>query len=1072
MTWEDYFNDELKKIRSTNHLFALSSIKNKILTLFGTEIPKEHLREKMKEISEFYEIKDDFFVCKKYLETLLIEDKTLLKEKLEFEYFLEFSDKDIERIILKKSIDNNEKIYVDLNDYEKLAIYISARSQRHFIKRFRECFNNSYSNFIMRKNIYKNGIVTSEALNISKKIEEKLNPIVGELRFLKWVTLPEIKLEELWIILEKEINIDVVIELITLLGADKTNVKEIPKTDKSEVESEKICLDLFESISPENIIYSENKIVNNAIKLIFERKSPLKLNSPDIADKLNFTCDNLVSVLNVNKDLFYFSSRKTVHFKPYIAGALVEQFYGKRITRLLVEKKLRKFFASTIINTREFSIFLAEYKDVFRWKGHQFEILLNPGEYANYIKLKYSLRPVVDIKEIIDKDIKLEEAAEKLEVSLEEMTSILNKRSDIFVSDGVAEKISEETLKIKFEKINHWFKHIDEAHRSGFNVNELEIILSRIVKNDPISADEVYKKLWLFRDRISKEDIEKLLEERNVFKKVDFTHYVSAKCSLYGEFKNSFLEELDNVLSNLKNSERKIFKYRVIDKTTLEEVGKKLNVTRERVRQIEKIILPKIQNSNSKNLIPYLNVIENIFKKTKLLKIRELEEKLNFYTAFIDVDIKLLLSIYEIFTGNELCFYFDNYVSLLSEHELLKCLQDFINQPTKYEELTYELEKTGIKNDKFLKDYIRKNKQSQSYKDFILIKEEKVNVGDKIRLIFYSEGRELKIEELTRIYNNYYEEDATEHTMQSRLLRYDHLFTRVFTGTYSLAEWGAEKHVFVTDLIEQYLRSIGRPANYQEILDNVRDRTQATEVTIRAFISTGKKTFSYSYGEWALIEWKDDPELSKKYHISNNRIQASLSVVTNTQYKGFFEKNGKKVSLHMAGGAYFKHSGRMNLGTNVFDKDKVDICIYVKDRSFEFTTYVSNGQSIYGVKDMLEYAGIKDGEYFYLEYWPDGNIALYTWDEFENYSKKGEFPPNPSGTGYGVNPTKQKNGVYEPPFVYNELVTFNEILRRGLETGIVDAEILFRIDFDNEKEVKDVHEAMEILEERGIRIPM
>ncbi|WP_320046569.1 sigma factor-like helix-turn-helix DNA-binding protein [uncultured Ilyobacter sp.] len=1070
MTWESYFDGEIKKVISTNNLLVLNSIKNKALTLFGIDISKEKLRVKIEETLCFYEIKDGFFVCKKYLEGILNGDESTLKKRLEFEYFLDFDGSDVERILSKKDIDKNEKIYADLNEYEKLAIYICARSPRHFIKRYRECFNNRYSSFIMKKNIYENGTVSIEAVDISKRIESKLRFVVGNLTFLKWVTLPEIKLEELWTILENDINKDLVYKLLSLLEED--NDKEDPKTDKQEAKPEETSVNIFECIFPDHITYSEEDLVVEIIKLIFKNKSSLKLNNLDIVGKFNCGCEMLISILDENRDLFYFASRKNVHFKPYIAGTLVDKFYGKKSSRVIVEKKMNEIFGGKSFNRAELMIFFSEFRDVFRWVENKLEVLMSPEEYINYVRSKYSPESIKWIEEIIDEKIDLQDAAEKLKISLGEMTSILNKRRGIFVKNGELEKISEETLEIKLEKINHWYKHMDEEYKSGFNNDELAVIVSRIVGNTPMNLDEIYKKLWLFRDRISKEEIKKLLDENKAFKKVSFTNYVVTECPLYSEFKNNFTEELDNVLSHLKDSEREVLRYRIIKKITLEEMGSKLKLTRERARQIEKKTLSKIQNSKSKNLIPYLNVIESIFQKRKIIKITELQENLNAHKAFRGVDIRYLLSIFEIFTGTELYFYFDKYVGIISREEFLKCLYKFINKPMEYKELAYELGKAGIENDEFLKDYTREDEQSENYKDFILIKDGKINSGDRIRLIFYSEERDLKISEIVTLYENQYGNDMSDHNIQTKLGHYENLFTRVFTGTYSLAEWGAEKHVYVTDLIEEYLRKIKRPASYQEILDNVKGRTLATEVSIRAYICSCKKTFSYNYGEWALIEWKDDPELSKKYYISENRIKASFSGLTHIQHKGHFEKNGKRVSLHMAGGAYFKHSGSMNLGASVFDQDRTDIFIYVRDRNFEFTTYGSSGQSIYGVKDMLEYAGIKVGDYFYLEYWPDGNIKLYTWDEFESYSESGEFPKKQwEEKGEGKKPEEGQE-ISEPIGVYKSWFTFDEILSHGLETGLVDTEMLSKIDYSKEKIVKDVYEAMEALEERGVRVPM
>lgn len=1079
MTWENYFDREMKKVISTNNLIALNSLKNKAQTLFGLHISIYELRRKLEKTGFFFEVKSGFFVCKNYLEKITSGDEKTLKERLENEYFINFEIEDLDRITSKKHVDKKEKIYADLNVYEKLAIYICARSPRHFIKRYRECFNNRYSNFIMGKKIYENGTVSSEAVEISMEIEKRLISEIGQTKFLKWVTLPKIKLEELWTDLDRNINKELVLELVGIIEKDKKNPRGQAQEEKKIQSTETVGdttinkpVKALEELTTKNLSYSEDELVVSVIKWIFKNKSPLRLNVLDTISKFNCSCTRLLSILGKNRKLFYFATRKTIHFKPYIAGALVDEFYGEKLSKLKLEKKMTELFERKTINRAALANFLLEYKEVFRWREDRLEILINSEKYIEYIKSKYSTESLKTLEKFLSGNIGIEKASEELKISIEELANILNKRKDIFVKNGVTEKITEETNEIKLEKIMLWFEYIDRKYKGGFDNHKLGIILSRIVKRTPLDADEIYKRLWLFQDRISKSQIEKILEENNAFKMVDFERYVSSDCVIHNEFKNNFNAELENVLSILKDTEKKVLEKRIISKITLEELGKEMKLTRERVRQIEKKTLEKIQNSKSKNLIPYLNIIENILNKTKVIEIAELEKKLNFYNAFRSVEIRYLLSIFEIFTGIEICFYFDKYVSIISREELLEKFQEFLDQPIKFKEFVYELEKKGIKNKEFLKDYIRESDQAEVYKDFILIKGGKVNTGDRIRLIFYDEGRELKISEILTLYEDQYGNGMSDRNVQTKLGHYENLFTRVFTGTYSLVEWGAEKHINSIDLIEEYLEKIKKPVSYQEILDNVMSRTRAKEETIRIFLASSKKTFAYSHGEWALIKWKDDPKMSKRYYISENRIQASYSGLTHTQHKGYLEKNGRKVSLHMAGGPYLKHSGSINLGAGVLDQDEMDICIYVKDKSFEFTTYRSSKHSIYGVREMLDYAGIGEGDYFYLEYWPDGNIKLYTWDEFESYSESGEFPKKQwEEKGENKKPEKTQE-ISEPIGVYKSGFTFDEILSHGLATGMVETEMLSKIDYSKEKIIKDVYEAIEVLEERGVIVPM
>jgi len=62
------------------------------------------------------------------------------------------------------------------------------------------------------------------------------------------------------------------------------------------------------------------------------------------------------------------------------------------------------------------------------------------------------------------------------------------------------------------------------------------------------------------------------------------------------------LNELEKLVESLLEKESKVIRFRFRDKLTLEEVGRKLNVTRERVRQIEAKALRKLRHNELKTL--------------------------------------------------------------------------------------------------------------------------------------------------------------------------------------------------------------------------------------------------------------------------------------------------------------------------------------------------------------------------------------------------------------------------------------------------------------------------------------
>ena len=62
-------------------------------------------------------------------------------------------------------------------------------------------------------------------------------------------------------------------------------------------------------------------------------------------------------------------------------------------------------------------------------------------------------------------------------------------------------------------------------------------------------------------------------------------------------------EHIDQVLSNLSDRERKILNMRFLDDLTLEETGKILGATSERIRQIEAKALRKLRNPSNSSIL-------------------------------------------------------------------------------------------------------------------------------------------------------------------------------------------------------------------------------------------------------------------------------------------------------------------------------------------------------------------------------------------------------------------------------------------------------------------------------------
>jgi isoleucyl-tRNA synthetase len=105
-------------------------------------------------------------------------------------------------------------------------------------------------------------------------------------------------------------------------------------------------------------------------------------------------------------------------------------------------------------------------------------------------------------------------------------------------------------------------------------------------------------------------------------------------------------------------------------------------------------------------------------------------------------------------------------------------------------------------------------------------------------------------------------------------------------GTFTLKEWeNTQEHIFTKDLANEFLRENRKPMHFNEVIEGVKERTQANETSIRIFINN-KETFQYGFGIWALREWKDDFELAKSHGVVPFHVIDDNGYYTDTNYKG------------------------------------------------------------------------------------------------------------------------------------------------------------------------------------------
>lgn len=736
-----------------------------------------------------------------------------------------------------------------------------------------------------------------------------------------------------------------------------------------------------------------------------------------------------------------------------------------------------EIFSSVAIS----NIYYSEYN--FKISKEEIEKYLNEkGEFFEIIQGNFLWKDIFKkfIKDVVKNEIKdTVEMEYFIELKNEDLNRILN-----FIEDGkqsVAVEIGTEikletnnpeaitiekkdTLEENFEILNEGIKFLEPfIEKKKFWISALNYIIG----NEKKTVKEIYKEIPFFKKAQYGQIIEEILEDRNHFKKVDIKNSCSKKNNIfYIELSGNFNGIIDEVIEDISEKYKEVFPRKILGKETLQQIGDDLEVSRERIRQVEIKIREKFDGRKIRiTLKPYLEYVTEFFQREEnMIAEKELfSDYISFEKKYFGELKYDLVSVYNQLNdeNKKISIIFEKYLTFLTKEEIENTFtkifikENFISE----DEFLEKLESYGINNGKFIEKYIEESGNILKEKGFVLCKESKISILDKVEFIFRMCDRELKISEIAKLYEEYFGDILTEHNVATKLQSNDGRFRRIFTGTYSLTEWGMSEHVMVKDLIVDFLRKKGKPLSHSEILSGIKDKTFASENTIKIF-AYNDKTFSYSQGIVALREWKNNPEKKEKYFISENRLLASQNSVVNENYKGTFEKNGKKINFHRVGAKYLIGTGQIDTGRSFFENEKQNK-FTIKTTDKEYIISISaNKKDFYGISKILKDKNLELGDYFYLENCGNGILNFYTWREFEDGSLI-------EGINYSAVEEPSITPIKEPK---TEVMTFDEILSFGLKEGYVYSEWLQNLDYSKEIEVADQFEAIEELEEREVKI--
>lgn len=280
-------------------------------------------------------------------------------------------------------------------------------------------------------------------------------------------------------------------------------------------------------------------------------------------------------------------------------------------------------------------------------------------------------------------------------------------------------------------------------------------------------------------------------------------------------------------------------------KETLEQIGELLGITRERVRQLEKAILAKLQAQarDMQDLMEAQAVIaETIDERGGASRTRHLAG--HFIPDASEREVAHLAFLATLAPELDLIDENDHYhqgvvLSSIGERQAKQHIDDLtdtlkkIGKPVTIQDIT---RKTPHDSNDYVAAIASLSKHIANLKDkWGLTRWPTVNpknIRDKIYVILSDTRQPMHFSEIAGAIkkSDFKRKDVTVQAIHNELIK-DKRFVLIGRGIYALGEWGYEKGT-VADIISEILKQAGAPLHRDEIMKRVLEKRQVKETTI------------------------------------------------------------------------------------------------------------------------------------------------------------------------------------------------------------------------------------------------
>ncbi|MEG1793100.1 MAG: hypothetical protein RR294_05820 [Bacilli bacterium] len=237
------------------------------------------------------------------------------------------------------------------------------------------------------------------------------------------------------------------------------------------------------------------------------------------------------------------------------------------------------------------------------------------------------------------------------------------------------------------------------------------------------------------------------------------------------------LKDLKEFVALLTSQQLKVFQIYYIENKGYSDIGRALNISRQRVEMLCKAVKLKLEKIDLSDLINRLNRVDSIFEdKGIVISVFDFKEEL--LIREISIDINEVVVLYRLFKEKKLEFFEDRYILAKSRLTIDKCIMDCFNQKRilNLTEVSCHLRNRGLYSLIGLEELLDKNPNLVEFKGFYMCAK-RIGMKEKLILIlnYYNE---LPLGEIRRIYNDYYNKSQQSSHISFRLNKHVEEFKR------------------------------------------------------------------------------------------------------------------------------------------------------------------------------------------------------------------------------------------------------------------------------------------------------